>query len=202
MSNSKYLEKKNLFKQPDSYQFSKVDNKTIFYWKKKRNFIVNKIISNFLLKNKNFLVHNIFSNSLNLKSYKKKNEIKFNDLLDENLLLYKNNSIKNKKVIINFLNIFQKKFEIYRRLHDRYHINYKRISSTRTLTFSEYCKFSYFLMLSSEKFKNYSYLSTSMKLIDALLSNNLTFITTSYDAKRIIFLIKYEAKIIQNLQKK
>src|SRR6056300_1457820 len=130
MSRSKYLEKKNLFKQPDNYKFSKVDNKTIFYWKRKRNFIIK----------------NIFSNSLNLKSYKKKNQIKFNDLLDKNILLCKNNSIKNKKVITNFLNIFQKKFEIYRRLYDSYNINYKKISFTRTLTFSEYCKFSYFLM--------------------------------------------------------
>lgn len=155
---------KNLFKEPELYHYADCENADFLpSWRNSRE---NKLKSIRNIERENSSSHSKSSN-LNRKELGQKQKSLI--LILTNL----NNDQDNSKDSNIILRELLKKYEVFRRLYSYYSETINRLPNSELASLDEYLLFAKVLASYAEKNKNLQYLSTLLKLVDALCSLDL-----------------------------
>lgn len=99
------------------------------------------------------------------------------------------------------IDLLVQKFEVFRRLFDAYTPQLRRAPDAATATLSEYVEFGHVLAHFASIFENAQYLSTLLKLCDALCSAEARNYPPAV-AVRLVSLLEREAELVEKFKRK
>ncbi len=181
MSNYTYpYADRDLFVEPERYYYAKCQNESFFdAWLYSREAVRNKI--KIYIADKNKVINE--SNKSNMLC----------DMIDEIFHGMSNQLVTERK-----LDPLVKKFEVFRRLHINYDEEFKATNGSKLAGLTEYLKFCGLLIEYIERYGSLKFLSTLLKLMDAICSvdeNNFQY----EEAELCLSLIEQEKKLLLNL---
>ena len=182
----------DLIKNPQKYQRSKFfGNEFLTSYKESRNKILKKI-ENHQIKNEVI----IDANQIELELEKILNDETIN--LEELLFIILNlKNLNNKNLKINnLIDVFLKKFEIKKKLVEKYNSNFEEINDEK-YNLKNYIYLSNLFMIRYEETKNLKFLNAQLKINDTICSQLKQY--ENVDLSKLFITLKNEIKFVEKL---
>ncbi len=182
---------RDLFSEPESYSYAQCDNVSYLEnWQIYRAETAAKLKAQVLANTE----HQESGNSLDVDC---PDALELAGYLRETLDDLQNNDISLKKVKAR-LAPFSVKYEVFKRLHSHYDCDFKKHEKAELASLQTYLLFSQCLGLAAEKYSVLNFLSTHLKINDALSSIPPERFSPK-QAELMISIIEMENKLIQKL---